>query len=117
MTMYSGIVVTACRSCLLRAYLIRYRVHEIGQPYVTYTIRVTLQQLDFKNKTLSKNGTTESVWRTIGTAYVGPQTESHNIPEMIKGNSSSPEVMTAVCNYSNFNDALEQLPENSHLIS
>jgi hypothetical protein len=67
-------------------------VHDIGHPYVTYTIRVTLQQLDFKNMTALRNGTHETVWRTIGTAYAGPQREAHNIPKVVKGNSSSPQV-------------------------
>ncbi len=73
----------------------RFRAHDIGDPYVTYTIKVTLQQLDYEKQRIAKNGTRlpiKQVWKTIGTAYAGPQNEAQNIPEVKKGNSSSPQV-------------------------
>lgn len=89
---YAGLLAIVIVVFMKLPFNIRYRVHDIGNPYMTYTIKVTLQQLDFQNKTSSENNTSENVWRTIGTAYVGPQMEAQNIPEAIRGNASSPQV-------------------------
>lgn len=70
-------------------------MHDIGDPYVTYTIKVTLQQLNYEQRVLANNATKlppTQVWKTIGTAYVGPQQEAQHIAEVVKGNSSSPQV-------------------------
>ena len=77
----------------------RYRVHEIRDPYLVYTIKVTLQQLNFEQKVLARNGTKlppKQVWRTIGTSYVGPDQEASHIAEVNKGNSSSPQVRSTL---------------------
>lgn len=63
---------------------------------MTYTIRVTLQQLDYEKQVVASNGTRlpiRQVWKNIGTAFAGPQNEAQNIPEQKKGNSSSPQVI------------------------
>ena len=76
-------------------FLFRYRVHSIGTPYLIYTIKVTLQQLNFETvQNETQQSRRRQIWRTIGNAYVGPQRESHNIAEVRQGNSSSPQVLT-----------------------
>lgn len=74
----------------------RYRVHDIGDPYVTYTIKVTLQQLDYEIKQ-NANGTNlppKEIWRNIGKAFVGPQVEAQNINRVEQGKTSTPKVVT-----------------------
>ena len=86
----------------------RFRVHDIGDPYVTYVIKVTLQQLSYEKQTAAKNGTRlplKQVWKTIGTAFAGPKNEAGNIDRMGKGNSSSPQVAMVALH------TVESLPE------
>lgn len=94
LTIHFGMIESGCFITHLTFFLLRYRAHLIGNPYLIYTIRVTLQQLNFETV---QNGTQrllkKQIWRTIGNTFVGPQRESHNIPEVRKGNSSSPQVL------------------------
>lgn len=96
MTTNFGTIIVSFACKIISSFFFRFRVHAIGHPYVVYTIKVTLQQLDFERDTFGRNLTNNSskVWKTIGHAYVGPQMEAQNIPEVHKGNSSSPQVWT-----------------------
>lgn len=55
-------------------------------PYVSYKINVTVQQLEYRNSF------GEDVWRTVGYAVVGPETIGQNTNQNQVGKSSTPSV-------------------------
>ena len=69
----------------------RYRVHTIDDPYVTYTIKVILQQLDYE-KQVKGSDKPKQIWRKLGEVFLGPQNEIQNIDRINSGNSSTPQV-------------------------
>ncbi len=72
-------------------------MYSIGNPFLTYTIKVTLQQLNFNQVRVSENGTqlpARQVWEDIGVTFVGPQREASHIEETtVRGMSSTPRVL------------------------
>ena len=70
-------------------------MYSIGDPYIEYTINVTLQQLNFikdKDENGKKIDPVEE-WIDIGHVVVSPKSEGRSIDEKGKGNSSTPRVM------------------------
>ncbi len=63
-----------------------YHVFDIGDPYVSYTINVTVQQMDFRT---IAGGTT---WSTVGYAEIGPERLGDNTDRNNLGTSSGPKV-------------------------
>ena len=78
---------------LLFAY--RYHVYDIGDPYVSYNINVTVQQFDFKTTSLADQQQGEEgkeVWSTLGYAEIGPQRMGDNTERQNKAKTSGPQV-------------------------
>lgn len=74
-------------------YFYRYNVYEMGDPYLTYTVNVTVQQLNYKTK--QKNDKkTMNVWSTVGFAEIGPKRMGQNTNANHVGKESSPKVET-----------------------
>lgn len=67
-----------------------YNVFEALQPYITYKINVTVQELDFNRVTTE--GASEDVWRTIGFAEIGPDNIGQNTNQNQVGSTSGPNV-------------------------
>ena len=63
---------------------------EIEDPYVTYQINVTVQQLSFMHNDAS--GREQKVWSTIGNAVVGPERIGQNTNANQDGTTSGPMV-------------------------
>lgn len=75
----------------------RYRVHEIGDPYLTYTIQVKLQQLEYERRVRLNTTTGRSykqIWRDVGKVYVGPSSEAQQIgaTKAKRGRTGTPQV-------------------------
>ena len=68
----------------------RYHVFEIGEPFLTYQINVTVQQYD----TMVRVDTDEvrELWHTIGYATVGPERPGDNTANRQTGETSTPKV-------------------------
>lgn len=62
---------------------------EILQPYLSYKINVTVQQLDYKES--SSDGAARDVWRTVGYAEIGPETFGQNTNQNQVGKTSGPK--------------------------
>lgn len=63
----------------------------INDPYLTYKINVTVQQLDYQR--INTTGMKEDVWRTIGNAEIGPQKIGQNTAQDQAGQASGPMVI------------------------
>lgn len=74
----------------------RWRVFDVGDPYIAYRINVTVQQVDYTaTATKSKNDdSTKTVWKTIGYATIGPQMHIDNTNRKKPGVTSGPQVYT-----------------------
>ena len=75
--------------------LCRYHIFDIGDPYITYKINVTVQQLDYNKRSYSTESP-EEVWKTVGFAEIGPQRIGDNtergVEDLPRGVSSGPQV-------------------------
>uniref|UniRef100_A0A1X7UMY0 Generative cell specific-1/HAP2 domain-containing protein n=1 Tax=Amphimedon queenslandica TaxID=400682 RepID=A0A1X7UMY0_AMPQE len=71
---------------------LNYNVFEVLQPYITYTINVTVQELDYKREIFGRGGGTEDVWRTIGYAEIGPDRIGQNTNQNQVGKSSGTNI-------------------------
>ena len=73
----------------------RYRVFEIEDPYLSFGIKVVVQQLEvFYNTTTKKK---DQIWKPIGETTVGPKHQGNIVRNHNKKNS--PEVgIKYVCN-------------------
>ena len=74
----------------------RYHIFEVGDPYTTYKINVTVQQLDYNQRAYDKSATTEEVWKTVGFAEIGPQNIGDNTArgdKLLDATSSGPQVL------------------------
>lgn len=70
-----------------------YNVFEVGKPYLTYTINVTVQQLDYKRRTQKGKIVKEKdVWSTVGYAEIGPERMGQNTDANQVGKASVPMV-------------------------
>ena len=73
-------------------------MYDIGDPYVTYNINVTVQQFDFKTTSYGdeQEGEQEQegkeVWSTVGYAEIGPQRMGDNTQRQNKAKTSGPQV-------------------------
>ena len=65
----------------------------IENPYVTYKINVTVQQLDYQVIS-PDNNERKNVWKTIGHAQIGPQRIGQNTAQGQRGTVSGPKVQT-----------------------
>ena len=65
-------------------------MYEINDPYVTYQINITVQQLSFVYSI--ESGQEEKVWSTIGYAIVGPERIGQNTNANQVGATSGPMV-------------------------
>ena len=74
-----------CLSCVSR-----YHVFEIGEPFLTYQINVTVQQYDTMVRVGSDE--TKELWHTIGYATVGPERPGDNTANRQTGKTSTPKV-------------------------
>ena len=63
----------------------------IEDPYVTYKINVTVQQLDYQ-LIATGNKDKRDIWKTIGYAEIGPQRIGQNTANNQKGTTSGPKV-------------------------
>ena len=82
----------------------RYRVFAIDDPYITFSIKIVVQQLEhFYNMTTKKD---DIMWKPIGTAIIGPQVRGSRIKD--KNNKDSPEVYICTCTSCIYHDC-EQL--------
>ena len=73
----------------------RWRVFDIGDPYIAYRINVTVQQVDFSVRdtdSADETGPTKTVWKTIGYATIGPQMHKDNTNRKKPGVTSGPQV-------------------------
>ena len=80
----------------------RWRVFDVGDPYIAYRINVTVQQVDYtatatksKNDDSTKSENADSpktVWKTIGYATIGPQMHTDNTNRKKPGVTSGPQV-------------------------
>ena len=64
---------------------------DVGDPYITYRINVTVQQMDYTVATNSKDGS-KTVWKTVGYATIGPQMNIDNTNRKKPGVTSGPQV-------------------------
>lgn len=80
------------RSIIIMMY--RWRVFDVGDPYIAYQINITVQQVDYTAPaTKSKNqDSTKIVWKTIGYATIGPQMHIDNTNRKKPGVTSGPQV-------------------------
>ena len=62
----------------------------IQEPYVTYQINVTVQQLEYQ--VFQGKGKKKDVWRTVGFAEIGPQRIGQNTAQNQNGKVSGPKV-------------------------
>ena len=72
-------------------FIYRYNVFIIEDPYVTYKINVTVQQLDYQ-LIATGNKDKRDIWKTIGYAEIGPQRIGQNTANNQKGTTSGPKV-------------------------
>jgi len=72
----------------------RWKVYDIGDPYVEYTIKVKLEQLDYVQSRDEQGNNIEpkNIWKTIGEVYLGPHSHSDSIMGQGEGKSSTPQV-------------------------
>lgn len=73
----------------------RYHIFDIGDPYVTYKINVTVQQLSY-NRRAYDSSSSEEVWKTVGFAEIGPQRIGDNTKrgnELMDAETSGPQVL------------------------
>ena len=63
---------------------------EIGSPYLTYQINVTVQQLDYRRKT--HDAEEKEVWSSVGFAEIGPERVGQNTNTHQRAKTSSPKV-------------------------
>lgn len=75
--------------CIFLCCLYRFRVFDIGNPFLVYRINVTVQMLDYKRNT--SNGAVDR-WKTIGYAVIGPQLSKDNTNRKKPGVTSGPQV-------------------------
>ena len=59
---------------------------DIGDPFVSYTINVTVQQMDFT----SLSG--ETIWKSVGFAEIGPERHGDNTNRNNPAKASGPQV-------------------------
>lgn len=74
-------------------------MYDIGDPYVIYRINVTVQQLDYRQRSTEEAEGSEEftpVWRTVGYAVIGPERIGENTNNRRSGLSSGPEVRTSI---------------------
>ena len=64
---------------------------EIGDPFLTYQINVTIQQYD--TVLVASDGSESELWRTIGYATVGPEKIGDNTANTQAGSTSTPMVL------------------------
>ena len=64
---------------------------DIGDPYIAYRINVTVQQMDYTVAAKSKDGS-NTLWKTIGYATIGPQMHIDNTNRKKPGVTSGPQV-------------------------
>ena len=77
----------------------RYYTFEVMEPFLTYKINVTVQQLDYSVLEDDADGEGD-VWRTIGYVVVGPHKIGDNTANSYgPSDSSGPQV--SYCNYKN----------------
>ena len=71
-----------------------YNVYEIGDPYLTYKINVTVQQLDYQERSYKKgkNQKLKDIWYTVGYAEIGPERMGQNTDQNQVGKTSGPKV-------------------------
>lgn len=89
--------INRCRQLTVQYICIRYHVYDIGDPYVTYNINVTVQQFDFKTTSYADEQDDEEgkeVWSTVGYAEIGPQRMGDNTQRQNKAKTSGPQVGT-----------------------
>ena len=77
---------------LYRHSLRRYHVFEIGDPFLTYQINVTVQQYDTRVRVEEGSEETREVWNTLGYATVGPEKPGDNTGNNHVGKASTPMV-------------------------
>jgi hypothetical protein len=70
---------------------LNYHVFEVNQPYLSYRVNVTVQELQYITRNLSTNQLNE-VWKTVGYAVIGPQTIGQNTNQNQVGETSGPNV-------------------------
>ena len=81
---------------LILSFMSRWRVYDIGDPYLLYRINVTVQQLDYYRKSSeedSESDESREVWRTVGYATIGPERIGDNTNRKKPGVTSGPEVL------------------------
>ena len=68
---------------------------DIEDPYVSYKINITVQQLDYQQNQYDENGLEtepKDVWKTVGYAEIGPQRVGQNTNQNQVGETSGPQV-------------------------
>ena len=71
----------------------RYYTFEVMEPFLTYKINVTVQQLDYSNLEDDPGDDEVDIWRTIGYVIVGPQKVGDNTANSYgPSDSSGPQV-------------------------
>ena len=81
---------------LCQRLLCRYHVFEIGDPFLTYQINVTVQQYDTRVRVEEASEETREVWNTLGYATVGPERPGDNTANNKDGKTSTPMVRTYI---------------------
>lgn len=83
------------RLLLVTIAIISYNVFEVKDPYLSYKINVTVQQLDYKEyytNLVNNKNEKRDIWRTVGFAEIGPETIGQNTNQNQVGKASGPEV-------------------------
>lgn len=73
-------------------FVCRYRICEIRDPFLTYTVNVTVQQLELELRDNSGKEGKREVWKTVGFAEIGPQRFGDNTQRKNPGKTSGPQV-------------------------
>lgn len=73
-------------------FVCRYRICEIRDPFLTYTVNVTVQQLELELRDDSGKEGKREVWKTVGFAEIGPQRFGDNTQRKNPGKTSGPQV-------------------------
>jgi len=73
-------------------FVCRYRICEIRDPFLTYTVNVTVQQLELELRDNSGKEGKKEVWKTVGFAEIGPQRFGDNTQRKNPGKTSGPQV-------------------------
>eukprot|EP00731_Ephydatia_muelleri_P027288 Em0019g161a len=69
----------------------RYNIFEIGNPYVTYWINITVERLGYMAK--AADGRQMPVWSTVGSTLIGPQNIGDNTASKKNSTTDVPEII------------------------